>query len=68
MDNKPTIYIKADDNQVINEKYIRWVKKMGDCLEVCTKSDGCVARRSTHSICKLYSFEGYNKLNKLFTE
>lgn len=67
MENK-TIYIKTDDNKVINEKYITWVKKMGDCLEVCTKSDGCVLKRDTHSICKLYSLEGFNKLNKHFTE
>ena len=37
-----TMYIKTDDNKVINKKYIRWVKKMGDCMEVCTKSNGCV--------------------------
>jgi len=24
-----TIYIKTDDNKVINEKYIRWIKKNG---------------------------------------
>lgn len=29
-------YIKTDDN----EACIRWVKKMGDCLEVCTKTTG----------------------------
>jgi hypothetical protein len=68
MDHKPTMYIKTDDNKVINEKYIRWVKKMGDCLEVCMKSDGCVLKTSTHSICKLYSLEGFNRLNKHFTE
>ena len=68
MDPKPTMYIKADDNTVINEKYIRWVKKMGDCLEVCTKTDGCAVKRDTQSVCKLYSLEGYNRLNKHFTE
>ncbi len=25
-----TFYIKTDDNAIINEKYIRWVKKMND--------------------------------------
>jgi len=68
MDPKPITYIKADDNQVINEKYIRWIKKMGNCLEVCTKTDGCVIKRDTHTICKLYSVESYNRLNKHFTE
>ena len=34
-------YIKTDDNKIVNESCIRWVKKMGDCLEVCTKTTGC---------------------------
>ena len=60
-------YIKTDDNKVINEKCIRWVKKMNDCLEVCTKSNGCSAENgNTHKICKLNSLDSYNKLNKLF--
>lgn len=59
-------YIKTDDNKVINEKYIRWVKKMNDCLEVCTKSNGCMVGRDTHKICKLYNPISYNKLNMDF--
>ncbi len=27
MENKKTTYIKTDDNKVINEKCIRWIKK-----------------------------------------
>lgn len=27
MDNNTTTYIKADNNVVVNEKYIRWIKK-----------------------------------------
>ena len=74
MENKPT-YIKTDDNKVIKEKIkkkykvlsdIRWVKKMGDCMEVCARSNGCVVNRDTHRICKLYNLDSYNKLNKLF--
>lgn len=65
MENKKSSYIKTDDNKVINEKYIRWVKKMNDCLEVCVKSDGCYSN-STHRICKLYNIDSYNKLNTLF--
>jgi len=74
MENNTTInaneYIKTDDNKVINEKHIRWVKKMNDCLEVCTKSDGCVTGtgtgKTTHRICKLYTPDSYKKLNSLF--
>lgn len=65
MENK-TMYIKTDDNKVINKKYIRWIKKIGDCMEVCTKSNGCVLKTDTHTICKLYSVDSYNKLNKHF--
>ena len=61
-----TIYIKADDNKVINEKCIRWVKKIGDCMEVCTKPTGCSLKIDTHTICKLYNLDSYNKLNKHF--
>ena len=31
-------YVKADDNKIINSNAILWIKKMGDCLEVCTKT------------------------------
>jgi hypothetical protein len=29
MENNQSIYLKTDDNRVINEKYIRWVQKNG---------------------------------------
>jgi hypothetical protein len=59
-------YIKTDDNKVINELHIRWIKKINECLEVCTKSTGCEYRVDTHSICKTNSLASYEKLNKLF--
>ena len=66
-DNNNIVCLKTDDNKVINEKYIRWVKKMNDCLEVCTKSNGCsIDDGGTHRICKLNSPYSYNKLNDLF--
>ena len=62
-------YIKTDDNKIINEKYIIWVKKMNECLEVCTKTTGCnIHDGGTHRICKLNSFDSYNKLNNHFYE
>ena len=65
MDNKQT-YLKTDDNKILNEKCIRWVKKMGDCLEVCIKPLGCVLQKDTHTICKLNNPHSYNKLNTFF--
>ena len=67
MENNDNSYIKTDDNKVINEKYIRWVKKMSVCLEVCTKSTGCNNKFvDTHRICKLNNPDSYYKLNKFF--
>jgi hypothetical protein len=65
MDN--TVYLKTDDNKIINKKCIRWVKKMSECLEVCTKTIGCdIDTGGTHKICKLNNQDSYDKLNKYF--
>ena len=61
------VFLKTDDNRIINEKCIRWVKKMSDCLEVCTRSNGCAVSKHTHTICKSNNAESFNKLNKHFT-
>jgi hypothetical protein len=68
MENNNTLYLKTDNNIIINEKHIRWVKKMDDCLQVCVKSIGCniVDHSGTHKICKLKNLDSYNKLNILF--
>jgi hypothetical protein len=40
---------------------------MDECLEVCTKTDGCSQLNdSTHKVCKINSPYSYNKLNKYF--
>ena len=60
-------YLKTDDNKIINEIHIRWVKKMNNCLEVCTKSTGCsTLNGDTHRICKLNTPDSYDKLNAHF--
>jgi hypothetical protein len=54
MDKKDNVYIKADNNKLINEACIRWVQKFDECLEVCTKSTGCdVINGGSHRICKI---------------
>jgi len=58
-------FIKADNNKIINEKCIKWVKKMDECLTVCTKSNGCYPK-DTHTICKINNEDSYNKLNNYF--
>ena len=59
-------YVKADDNKIINANAILWIKKMSDCLEVCTKTTGCHASKDTHKICKFHTQDSYNKFNVLF--
>jgi hypothetical protein len=61
-------FIKADDNKIINEKCIKWIKKMDECLMICTRSTGCFATASggTHTICKLNNPTSYETLNKFF--
>jgi len=67
MENNHTFYLKTDNNRIINENCIRWVKKMSDCLEVCTRTNGCdINNGNTHKICKLNNPDSYNKLNKYF--
>jgi hypothetical protein len=67
MDKKDNVYIKADNNKLINEACIRWVQKFDECLEVCTKSTGCdVINGGSHRICKINNSDSYNKLNKHF--
>lgn len=39
---------------------------MSECLEVCTKSNGCNTGSDTHKICKVYNLDSYNILNKHF--
>lgn len=58
-------YIKTDKNKIINEATIKWVKKMDDCLYVCTKPDGCL-KFETHQICKEKNPNEYDKFNKFF--
>jgi hypothetical protein len=65
---KSPSYIKTDGNKIVNELSIKWVKKIDECLEVCTKSIGCGIGEDTHKICKLNNPESYNRLNKFFME
>ena len=64
--NTISYFIKADDNTLINEKAIVWIKKIDDCLEVCSKINGCQLEKNTHKICKFNTPDSYNKLNDLF--
>ena len=68
MDENQISFLKTDDNKIINEKCIRWVKKIDNCLAVCIQNDGCAVGVNTIKICKLNNPESYDKLNKHFEE
>lgn len=65
---KTNTYVKMDDNTIVNESCIRWVTKVSECLEVCSKPTGCAVGVDTRRICKLYNPLSYEKLNKHFAE
>jgi hypothetical protein len=62
------IYISTDDNKYLNTKYIRWVKQMNECMEVCSMSNGCVSGISTHTVCKKYSSDSYETLKQIIAQ
>jgi hypothetical protein len=68
MEENKNSFIKADNNRVVNEKFIRWIQKIDQCLEVCSKMEGCAIGTGTSTICKLNNPDSYEKLNKLFDE
>ena len=66
MNSEKPNFIKTDDNRIINEAAIRWVKQMGECLEVCLKTDGCELQKNTHRICKDINPSSYAILERHF--
>ena len=61
--NNGPSFIKVDDNIIINERCIRWVKKMDECLQICSKTNGCAHNnKETHTVCKINNAESYNRL------
>lgn len=65
--NKDT-YIKTDENVVVNEKYIRWIKKVDECMEICSRFNGCSLETSKHNlrVCKLNNPDSYKRMEQLF--
>ena len=60
-------YIKMDNNTLVNESAIRWVRKIDECMKICTRSDGC-SLKNTHSLCKNTNADSYNYLQRFFEE
>ena len=61
-------YLAADDNRIIHKKYIRWVQKMNDAMEVCCKFDGCTLGKDTIKVSKQKNPQSYSVLETMFQE
>lgn len=66
MENNNKPFIKTDDDKILNIKCIRWVKKMDECLQICSKSNGCTSGVDTHKVCKINNEDSYKRLNRFF--
>lgn len=63
--NSKVHYVKVNDNMIINENHIRWIKRMKECLEICTRANECsIQHGETYRICKADNYENYMKLSK----
>jgi len=63
MDNKN--FIKADNNVIVKKQSIRWMKKMDECILICSKSTGC-STADAHRVCEINNSVSYALLNKQF--
>ena len=59
-------FIKVDNNIILSMACIRWVKKMDECLQICSKMNGCYGNKDTHQICKINNADSYRHLNQYF--
>lgn len=60
-------YIKVSNDKLINQNAITWIRRIEECMYICTRSDGCDLVKSTHKICKFDNPTGYNRVDNLFS-
>ena len=68
MSSNKVSYIKINDDTILNESCIRWIKKVDECLEICAKPVGCSVGINTHKVCNQGNPDTYLKLNNNFTD
>jgi hypothetical protein len=64
-------FIKINDDTLVNQNYIQWMKQVGDCIYICNKVYGCDEKSlyGTYKICKSGdNFKSYSILKKKFNE
>lgn len=65
---KKDIFMLCDGDRLVNIKYIRWIQRLNETMEICTKSTGCSMGKDTIKISKLLHPQSYSKLNVMFNE
>lgn len=69
--NNKCNFIKINENTIINENYIQWMKQIGDCIYMCNKVYGCDEGTlyGTHKVCKGGdNHKSYVKIEKHFKQ
>ena len=61
-------FLSIDDSILINERCVRWVKKMDECMYVCDKLYGCKDIYETYKICKETNPMNYEVWSQKFQE
>jgi hypothetical protein len=61
-------FICADNNQLYNDKTIRWFRNIDLTFEICCKNDNCKTNIDTISLSKEKNPKSYEKLTNLSYE
>jgi len=61
-------FILCDGDRLINTNHIRWIQRMYETMEICTKQTGCTLGRDTIKVSKLLHPQSYSRLNMMFNE
>lgn len=65
-----TGFVKTDGDKIVSVKHIQWIKKMDECMELCTTSKMCFTRgpfKNTHSVCKSVNPRSYKQLEYVYS-
>lgn len=64
----PSKFILCDGDRLINTNHIRWIQRMYETMEICTKHTGCTLGKDTIKVSKLLNPQSYSRLNVMFNE
>jgi hypothetical protein len=62
-----TRFLCTDDDIAVNENNIVWVKRIRNCMHICTNTNGCIVKKNTHPVCQDFQPESFARLENLFS-